>query len=340
MFLVTFLLVCFLAGLAASGLWLQLALVRQWFDIPNPRSSHTRPTPKGGGLGFALVFLAVALFLVWRNLLSPSYAFLLLPGCGLAAIGFLDDLRDLGILPRIGLQLLAVAAAIWIMPAVPPVTLPLIGNMNLMLAIAVLVVGWIWLINVYNFMDGIDGLAAAEAMFVALALAWFAQNGGLYGSSLLLLALGAVLGGFLCLNWSPARLFMGDAGSNFLGYVLVAYGLLLVVEGAITVWTLLILLAVFVVDTTTTLIKRMRAGLVWYHGHRSHAYQLVAMAHRSHVRVVAGITGINVVWLLPLAWFSTRVEDGQGAWLALLAFTPLLVMVNWCHLRYLKGSMQ
>lgn len=340
MFLVIFLVVCFLAGLAASALWLRLALVRQWFDIPNQRSSHTQPTPKGGGLGFAFVCLGVVLFLVWQDLLPPDYAWLLLPGCGLAAIGFLDDLADLGVLPRLGLQTLAVAAALWMIPELPPIALPLIGNMNMTLAALVLTLGWIWLINLYNFMDGIDGLAATEAAFVALALGWFALRAGLHGSSLLLLAFGVVLGAFLCFNWSPARLFMGDAGSNFLGYMLGAYGLLLVVEGAITVWTLLILLAVFIADTTTTLAKRMCAGLVWYHGHRSHAYQLVVSALGSHARVVEGVTAINVVWLLPLAWLSTRVDAGQGALVALLAFMPLVVSVHWCHRHYLAGSMQ
>jgi Fuc2NAc and GlcNAc transferase len=339
MFLVIFLLVCFLAGLAASALWLRLALERQWFDIPNQRSSHTRPTPKGGGLGFAFVCLGVVLILVWQDLLPLIHLWLLLPGCALAAIGFLDDLVDLGILPRLGLQVLAVVAALWMMPDLPPISLPMIGSMPVVLTVLVLTLGWIWLINLYNFMDGIDGLAAAEAVFVALALGWFAMRAGLYGSSLLLLALGVVMGAFLCFNWSPARLFMGDAGSNFLGYVLVAYGLLLVAADAITVWTLLILLAVFIADTSTTLVKRLRAGVVWYHGHRSHAYQLVASAHRSHALVVEWVTAINVVWLLPLAWLSTRVEAEQGVLVALVAFMPLLLSVHWCQTRYLDGSM-
>jgi Fuc2NAc and GlcNAc transferase len=339
MILVIFLVVCFLAGAAASGLWLRLSLARQWFDIPNQRSSHTRPTPKGGGLGFALVFFCVAVFLAGRGFISAEQVWLVLPGLCLAVAGFVDDLHELGIVPRIGFQLLCIVAALWLIPGVPSLSLPWSGSLNPWVVLALLAVGWLWLINLYNFMDGIDGLAAVEAVFVAMALGWFALEAGLYGSSLLLLALAVIVSGFLYFNWSPARLFMGDAGSNFLGFLLPAYGLLLVLQGAITIWTLIILLAVFVTDTTATLYKRMRAGLMWYHGHRSHAYQLVAHAHRSHARVVAGITAINVCWLLPMAWIST----GQGDWgglLALLACTPLLVLVNQCHDRYLDSNMQ
>lgn len=339
MILVIFLVVCFLAGLAASGLWLRLSLARQWFDIPNQRSSHTRPTPKGGGLGFALVFFCVAAILAGRGFISAEQAWLAFPGLCLAVAGFVDDLHELGILPRMGFQLLCVMTGLWLIPGVPSLSLPMSGNINPMIVLTLLAVGWIWLINLYNFMDGIDGLAAAEAVFVATALAWFALEAGFYGSSLLLLALAVIVGGFLYLNWSPARLFMGDAGSNFLGYLLPAYGLLLVLQGAVTVWTLVILLAVFITDTTATLYKRMRAGLVWYHGHRSHAYQLLALAHRSHAGVVAGITAVNVLWLLPLAWMSTAQED-WGAVLAVLACTPLLVLVNQCHHRYLDSNMQ
>lgn len=335
MYLVIFLAVGFLAGVAVSLLWLKIALAMRWFDVPNQRSSHTRPTPKGAGMGFALAFACFAAVLAWRGILPADQAWLVLPGLGLAVTGFIDDVRELGVLPRIGLQALAVITAFLLLPDVRPLS----GELPPALALVILGTGWVWLINLYNFMDGIDGLAASEAIFVSLGLAWFALDAGLHGSSVLLLTLGVIVAGFLYFNWAPASLFMGDAGSNFLGYSLAAYGLVLVIAGAMTIWTLLILLGVFVADATLTLLKRMRAGLVWYHGHRSHAYQLLAGAHQSHSVVVVAVTGINLLWLLPLAWASARLEQ-WGMALAMLAFIPLLVLVNHCHARYLAGGMQ
>ena len=339
MFLVLLLVCCFLAGLAASLLWLKMALARQWFDIPNQRSSHTRPTPKGGGLAIAIVFGIIILVLVGWNQVAPEEAWFLLPGMSLALAGFMDDLVELGVLPRIGVQVVAVTCALWMLPTVPELPIPLLGAVPSWFAMALLATAWVWFINLYNFMAGIDGLAASEAVFVALALAWFALDAGLYDDSMALLVLGSVIAGFLSINWSPARLFMGDAGSNFLGFMLAAFGVMLTLEGAITLWTLLILLLVFVTDASCTLLKRMAAGLVWYHGHRSHAYQLVAAARQSHGVVVGVVTGINLVWLLPLAWLSRDMGE-WGALVALVACVPLLVLVNHCHGRYLAHGME
>lgn len=339
MFLAIFLVLCFLAGMAASGRWLKLAQARHWFDYPNQRSSHIRATPKSGGVGFALVFFTVLIFFSWRNLISAEQLWLCIPGLGLAVSGFLDDIGDLGILQRIGVQSVAVIAGLWILPGLPWLVLPGISLDNSILMLLVLSIGWLWLINLYNFMDGIDGLAAIEGVFVALALGWFALAAGLHGSGLLMLALAAILGGFLCFNWAPARLFMGDAGSNFLGYVLPAYALMLVLNGAITLWTFIILLAVFVSDSTLTLLKRIRARLVWYHGHRSHAYQLLARTAYGHDGVVVGVTAINMVWLLPLAWLSLRYQD-WGWLLTLVAYVPVLLLVHRCHARYLSSGME
>ncbi len=339
MILSIFLFLCFLASVVSSQLWLQLALARQWFDYPNQRSSHVRPTPKGGGLGFALVFCAVLVLLQQLQLAGAGMLLLCVPGVGLAAVGLWDDLKELGIPLRLCLQGAAVCTALLILPGLPVLPFPGFTVDNPLLLAVVLGLGWVWLINLYNFMDGIDGLAATEGIFVALALGWFALQAGLHGSSLLLLSLAVILAGFLCFNWSPAHLFMGDAGSNFLGYALAAYGLALAQDGAITLWTLVILLMVFITDSTVTLVKRMRAGVVWYHGHRSHAYQLLARAGRSHAKVVVGVAGINVFWLLPLAWWSTRAVE-WGAALALAAFIPVLVLVNRCHARFLDGNMQ
>lgn len=334
-----FFVACFAASAFACWLWLQLARSRHWFDVPNERSSHTRPTPKGGGLGIAVVLLLVLLLLRQRGLMEPLLLWLCLPGIGLAIAGLVDDLRELGILPRLLLQGAAVLAAIMTIRTLPPLPLPWGPVSHPFLLSLVIVPAWVWLINLYNFMDGIDGLAATEGVFVALVLAWFALDAGLYHGSLLLLALAVILAGFLSFNWAPARLFMGDAGSNFLGYMLGAAGLYLAQQNAITLWTLLILLGVFMVDSTLTLLKRMWAGAVWYHGHRSHAYQVMARAFGSHSRVVGWAMLINVGWLLPLSALSVA-KPQAGVLLVLLAYSPLLLLVHFCQLRHLGLRLQ
>jgi Fuc2NAc and GlcNAc transferase len=339
MTLLIFFSLCFLAGICAASGWLKLASDRQWFDYPNQRSSHSWPTPKGGGVGFALVFFVMLVTLQRLGIVGMELVWLCVPGLCLTAAGLCDDLRELGILLRLCLQGLAVAAALFVMPGLPVIEFPSLALSAPALLLLMLGLGWIWLINLYNFMDGIDGLAASEGIYVALALGWFGLEAGMHGSSLLMLGLAAILAGFLVLNWAPARLFMGDAGSNFLGYVLAAYGLVLAQAGAITVWTLLILLAVFIIDSTATLVKRMRAKAVWYHGHRSHAYQLEAGARRSHSIVVGGIMGINVLWLLPLAWLSIRLPE-WGLGLMLVASIPVLLLVNCIQRKYLTEGMQ
>lgn len=339
MYLQILLLSVFVAGIGVSAAWRKLALRRAWFDVPNERSSHSRPTPKGGGSAFALLYSAVMLVLQVEQLVAPWSLLLCVPALALAAAGLLDDLQDLGIPVRLVTQALAVILALFLLPGQPVIELPAGVVDTPLVVLPLLILAWLWLINLYNFMDGIDGLAAGEGIFVALALGWFALAAGADMSALPPLVLAAVLAGFLWFNWMPARLFMGDAGSNFLGFMLAAIGLGMVTQGVVSVWTLVILFAAFIADSTLTLLKRMRAGLVWYHGHRSHAYQLLARERGSHAHSVLAVMTVNVVWLLPLAWTSVQLRE-WGLPLAALALAPLLLLVDRCHRTFLAGGMK
>jgi Fuc2NAc and GlcNAc transferase len=185
----------------------------------------------------------------------------------------------------------------------------------------------VWQINFYNFMDGIDGLAVSQGLFVSLSLAWFCADAGATSLSVASLGLASALAAFALFNLPPARLFMGDVGSNFLGYAFFLLGLLAVRSGVLDYWTYLILMGGFLVDSTVTLVARMRSGVVWYHGHRTHAYQLIAQYLDSHSKVVMVYVGVNVAWLLPLAALSKQYAD-QGLWIALLAWSPL-ALATW-----------
>ena len=320
------LLVEFLLALSCSGGWLWFARRRGWFDLPNQRSSHTQPTPKSGGAGIAVAYTVFMGYCYASGQLGWPLLCLMLLGLGPAITGFIDDLRNLGVASRIGMQVLATGLALVLLHPLSELRLP--GGLavpGLWLTPLVLL-SYIWLINLFNFMDGIDGLAAMEAIFTSLALALFAS---VLGDDVILLAslgLAVAVSGFLYFNLAPARLFMGDLGSHYLGYVLGALGLFAVQRELINYWTLGILFGVFVVDATTTLVGRICSGALWYHAHSSHAYQRAARQLRSHAKVVVAGALINGGWLLPLAWLSIGHEQ-SGLLIMLLAWSPLGIIV-------------
>lgn len=302
------------------------ALRQNLLDIPNARSSHEVPTPRGGGLAivaafFIGLFAAAALGLVERDLLFA------LAGGGVlvAAAGFADDHGGLSVRLRLALHF---AAAIW-------AVIWLGGWPELDLGFATLAwgaggyvigaVGLVWLLNLYNFMDGIDGIAGSEAVFVALAGALFVTNAG--GSPLVPVLLAASAFGFLCLNWPPAHIFMGDVGSGFLGFVLGVVALHAVTTQLTAPWPWLILIGVFALDAALTLFRRAIRKEQWWTAHRTHAYQRAARKYGAHRPVVVGVLAVDCLWLLPCAIAAALFPQWAIA-IALLALAPLLLLVR------------
>jgi Fuc2NAc and GlcNAc transferase len=315
----------FVTALLATGLWLSLAQRRNWLDHPNLRSSHVIPTPKSGGAGFVLAFTVFALSLYAGQVLTIHQLLLASSALLLAITGFLDDLRPLSIAVRISMQIISSTLALYLLGGIPPLMFPWGPLTPEWLLAIMLVAGMVWLINLYNFMDGIDGLAAMEAIFFCLALALLCRTANLPMAAMLSLGLAVAVSGFMYFNLPPAKLFMGDLGSNYLGFMLAILGGVAVQSGSVNIWTLLVLLGAFIVDATATLVGRMRSGQVWYHAHRSHAYQQAALRWNSHGKVVVVIALINVLWLLPMAWLTT-VYESWGVLLLFVAWLPLHVL--------------
>ncbi|MDG9925356.1 MULTISPECIES: glycosyltransferase family 4 protein [unclassified Pseudomonas] len=308
------------------------ALQRNVLDMPNQRSSHSVPTPRGGGMAIVMSFLLallVALALGWLAL-GPAMA-LLGAGSLVAVIGFLDDH---GHVPARWRLFVHFTAAIWglcWLGGMPPMKL---GDTNIEL-------GWlggifgavylVWLLNLYNFMDGIDGIAGVEAVTCCLSVVLICILLGNWQAALLPAALGLAAMGFLIWNFPPARIFMGDAGSGFLGLILGLISLYMtwLEPQLFLVW--LILLGVFLVDASITLLRRFVRGEKVYQAHRSHAYQHASRQYGKHLPVTLAVVAINLCWLTPLAvWVAL---DGN-AWLALpLAYVPLVCLA----LRYRAG---
>jgi Fuc2NAc and GlcNAc transferase len=302
-----------------------VALARGIVDVPNARSSHARPVPRGGGLVIVVVAGAALLTLGMQGALDWTIALaLLVPGAMVAGVGYLDDLGGVPALRRLCVQALAAAAALAILGGWDA-GLPR-GSAAWWILQAALVVGVTWSTNLYNFMDGIDGIAGAEAVFLgfggALLLHWSAEAPP--GAVISCLALGASALGFLAWNWPPARIFMGDVGSGSLGLVFAIIALATSREDPSLLAGWFILAGTFVVDSGVTLGRRLARRERFYEPHRVHAYQWLARRFGRHAPVTVLYGAINLLWLLPMAWLSLRVPDYAG-WVMAGALAPLIL---------------
>lgn len=328
-------LVVFLSFLITAVLR-RYALSRSILDIPNARSSHAVPTPRGGGVAIVIAYLVSLGILAIRAHALPD-ALLALVGAGsmIAVIGFMDDHDHIAARWRLlGHFVAAVWALCWL-GGFPPVTLfgwqIDFGWVGLVLATLYLV----WLLNLYNFMDGIDGIASVEAICTCLGVCVIYWLSGFDELLMLPLLLAMAVCGFLYWNLPPARIFMGDAGSGFLGIVLGVLSLQAAWASFQLFWCWLILLGVFIVDATFTLIRRLSRGDKVYEAHRSHAYQFASRIHGKHLPVTLAVCMLNLFWLLPIA-MCVMLLGLDGTLGLLIAYVPLVILA----FRYRAGSVE
>lgn len=320
----------FVASWAFTGWFRRLALAHLLVDVPNARSLHTVVTPRAGGVAIVLTTLVTLLLLGWKRQLDWStVSSLCFGGTLVALIGFADDRASVSPRWRILGHFCAAALVVAHLGGAPPVrAMGLVLNSGwLGFAIAVLYV--VWILNLTNFMDGIDGLAGVEVITVCLSailLTGIVAPGSHLWIAPLVLASATL--GFLTWNWPPAKIFLGDAGSGFLGFVLAVLSLQAGWVDNRLFWIWVILLAVFVVDATVTLVRRMTQGERFYEAHRTHAYQHVAMRWGAHGRVTVAVSLINIFWLLPVA-LPVALGRLDGIFGALISYTPLVVLAVW-----------
>jgi Fuc2NAc and GlcNAc transferase len=315
-----------LVSLTLTAALRRYALSRSLMDIPNTRSSHTIPTPRGGGLAVVFSFLLALPVLAEFGGLQWSVAWALLgAGAGIALLGFLDDHSHIAARWRLLGHFVAAAWLLFWLGGLPPVTL-LSWTLNLGWAGHILAaVFLVWMLNLFNFMDGIDGVASIQAITTCLsgALLYWVLGEPSYTTVPMLLA--AAVAGFLYWNFPPARIFMGDAGSGFLGIMLGGLTIQAAIVEPELLWAWLILMGVFVVDATFTLLRRLLRGDKVYEAHRSHAYQAASRRFGAHRPVSLGVLVINLLWLLPVALLvALGVLAGPEG--LLLAYIPLLLL--------------
>ncbi len=298
-------------------------LARELVDLPDARRSHARPTPRGGGLAMA-VGLGVSMLLLSVHF-PQAWAWLLM-AIALTVLGWLDDRHDLRVRWRLAAQLLIAALVVWWWGAPSAVHL---GNLAIeagWLWTALAVIALIWMINLHNFMDGSDGLAAGQGAWCGLAFGLaFALEQAWFGASVAWCLAGACFG-FLFWNRPPARVFMGDSGSLLVGGVIAGLALHGATSGAFSIWISLIVCAVFVVDATATLLHRMRKGEQWYTPHRSHAYQRLIASGWTHAQVLILYGLVNMLIICPIFLIGLAFRE-HDFWLALVVVG--LMLAGW-----------
>lgn len=310
-----------------TGLLRRYAVARHLMDVPNNRSSHSSPTPRGGGISIVLTFL-IGLLLLWMLSFLDTTVFVGLSGAGVmvAVIGFIDDHGHIAARWRLLGHFFSASWLVFWVGGLPLFTLYGFDVGSGWPGNVLLVIFLVWMLNLYNFMDGIDGIAGIEALsstlVVALLFLFVFDNQEMLVLNLLMFA---SVTGFLIWNFPPAKIFMGDAGSGFLGLMLGALALYSMHIEAVMLWVWLILLGVFIVDATFTLLRRVFRGDRFYEAHCSHAYQLASRKYGGHRVVTLSVLALNLFWLTPWSVFVVLGEvDGVTG--LVMAYVPLLYL--------------
>ncbi|KNE28286.1 MraY family glycosyltransferase [Achromobacter spanius] len=294
----------FVVAVLATRASIAWAHHRNILDEPNHRSSHSRPTPRGGGIGVVTACIVGVTGATTMGLLSPSTAGALACGLPIAVIGYIDDRHSLSAHSRLLVQVASAVGALWLLSPLP--TLALFGfTLPAGLTLTLYLIGIVWMTNLYNFMDGIDGIAAAQA--IAIGLCWAIVAGPAAAVAGMVLALAAA--GFLVYNRPPAKVFMGDVGSAFCGFFIAVAALQMqqTTQESLILW--LLPAAPFILDATVTLLVRLMRKQRPNEAHRSHAYQILSRKVRAHGPVSLGYFLIATFWFGPVLWWRFGHSD-------------------------------
>lgn len=275
-----------------------IALKKQALDLPNERSSHTLPTPRVGGLAIVLTWYIGLIIFNYFEAISSDLFYALMCGALLAIVSFIDDLIDIKPYIRLIVHFAVVISSFVFLNGIRPFILPHIEINYLYITYPLAIIGMVWFINLYNFMDGINGFASIEAITIALFMYFFT-----FDSINLLLAV-AVLG-FLFWNWPKAKIFMGDVGSTQLGFVLVVLGIYFHNKLQFSIVNWIMLAIPFWFDATFTLYRRWRNKEKLSTGHRKHLYQRLVLSGYSHLQVGLMLIAFNTAIILMILLYRS-----------------------------------
>ncbi|WP_341798982.1 glycosyltransferase family 4 protein [Rahnella variigena] len=328
--------VVFICSFVLTWLLRIYALKNNVIDIPNQRSSHSSPTPRGGGVALVISFLIGLVVLCLMKIIPVEQLLsLFIAGAIIAVVGFLDDHGHIAARWRLLMHFIAAAAGLYFLGKFPVIDLFGFELSSGWIGMVFGLVYLAWMLNLYNFMDGINGLASIEAISFSFSSCLLLLNTtlGVSDSGLfsVLVMLGSSTLGFMLWNFPKAKIFMGDAGSGFLGMVVGLIVLHLAMINSSMFMAEICLLGVFIVDATITLLRRLIAGKKVYEAHASHTYQIMARKFESHKTVTTVVLVVNLVWLTPVAILIAR-GSLTGVVGVLIAWIPL------CLIAYFGGA--
>jgi len=306
------LILVFLGSFGLTFIYKKWAIRRSILDIPNERSSHAIPVPRGGGIAIIITFYLFLFYSFLTGHLEKDLFLALLPGIVLAIVGIIDDFKSISPLVRISVQLVCAGIALYFLSGFDG-----LFGVNLKVFWSVLMIfGIVWFINIFNFLDGSDGYACMEAIFIAISL-WILSG------SYLLLVLCFSVGGFLFWNWPKAKIFMGDVGSTVLGFVLAVFGVYLHNENVLIFHYWIILSALFWFDATITLLRRIGKREKLFQAHKKHIYQKAIQWGFSHQKILFLGMAINLIFLL----ICFAVSKGYVNWISGYAITLCILWI-------------
>ena len=321
-----------LLTLILGGIFYRYNNIPNLIDVPNSRSSHASPTLKGGGVVIMFTFIAFLMGLYYLDILSSKiYLDLVMCSCVIGLVGFMDDIKEVNPRIRLVIHFLTAAIGLYLLNGFKEVlflgdtvNLGLLGNVLAMIYI-------VWFLNLYNFMDGIDGIASLQAITVCGAFTfinfWIFPSFDLWKVSLLFTS--CILG-FLYWNFPKAKIFLGDTGSGFIGLFLALFSIEASNNHPVLLWAFLILMSVFLVDATLTLFYRIYNNEVIFKAHSSHAYQKATTIFNSHILVTNFICLINLLWLFPMAFLVALglIQGIVGLGIAIFPLTLLFIYLQ------------
>lgn len=323
-------LIGYFGSLLLSLGWLFLHRNGQRQALPNHRSSHIVPTPQGGGIAIAIVGIVTLCFLSLGAELMTQLI-LLIPLCLIALTGYWDDFHGLSGRWKLGLIALSVLPLVYFIVVTTTI---LATGVAFFALVIILFLGLIWVVNLTNFMDGINGLAVLQTLFMLSAFWWFREDFALLPiTTTWVLCLSAACLAFLPFNFPSAKLFLGDTGSLFLGILMAWILVQMLLSHVNGLWVFLTLFAMFWVDATVTLIRRLLRRKSIFEAHREHAYQHLANeCWHSHTKATLLIQLINVVWLLPMS--SVVLHSAYPLVWLVLALLPIIAYVIFLRAGY------
>lgn len=307
----------------------QVALHQGLLAVPNARSSHTLPTPLGGGIVFMTLWCLSVVLAYFLEILSFYQVSLFLPGTIIVAmVGFLDDKKEMKAKWRLFVQLLMASFFVFLLP--PFSELHVFSDTPFYLGVLTLpltILGIAWSVNLFNFMDGLDGLSGVEGLFVMGVGGFLFWNAGGLEMALLAWSLALFIIGFLVWNWPKASIFMGGVGSYGLGFLIAVFSLVGEVFYRIPIGIWIILYGVFWFDATVTLFRRIFYKENFTKAHKKHAFQRLNQAGYSHQQVLFCVIGLNTLLAGIAIWVT--LEPSFMLW-------GFLLMILILTLSYLK----